>query len=416
MSTNIPAAAPPASTAARRFWLTIVLSALMGFGSISTDLYLPALPVMAKALQTGHGTVEFTIGAYLIGFSLGQLVWGPIGDHYGRRMPVAMGLLLFTVASVGCALSASAWQMIGWRIVQALGACSGVVLARAMVRDLYPAGRAAQMLSTLITIMAVAPLLGPLIGGQILRVSSWPTIFWTMAAFGLVTLAALFTIAETLPAQSRSSGTLVHAFASYVDVVRDRNVLLNAGAGGLFYVGIYAYISGTPFVFIEYCDVPAQLYGLLFGASIVGIMAMNMINVRLVARHGSRTLLRFGAAGAALAGAVVLIVSLTGIGGLVGLVLPLLTYCAMSGLIVANSIVGALSTQPHRAGATSALVGALHYGIGIAGSGLVALLADGTPRPLGITVAIGGIACFALSRRLPQPGGARATATRSTDR
>jgi hypothetical protein len=131
----------PSAAETRRLWIMIVLSVLMGFGSISTDLYLPALPTMARALHAGNGAVEFTIGAYLIGFSTGQLAWGPIGDRYGRRIPVAVGLVLFGVASAGCALSADVWQMIGWRIVQALGACSGVVLARAMVRDLYPAER-----------------------------------------------------------------------------------------------------------------------------------------------------------------------------------------------------------------------------------------------------------------------------------
>jgi DHA1 family bicyclomycin/chloramphenicol resistance-like MFS transporter len=172
--------------------------------------------------------------------------------------------------------------------------------------------------------------------------------------------------------------------------------------GGLFYIGIYAYISGTPFVFIDFYKVPVQLYGFLFGASIIGIMAMNMVNVRMVPRLGSGSLLRMGALGVALTGAASATMTTTGFGGLTALIVPLLAYCAMSGLIVANSIASALSTQPARAGATSALVGALHYGIGIAGSGLVALLADGTPRPLGLTMAIGGLACFTLSRWLPR--------------
>jgi DHA1 family bicyclomycin/chloramphenicol resistance-like MFS transporter len=381
-----------------QLWTLVVLSALMGFGSISTDLYLPALPIMAKALRTTGGTVEFTIGAYLIGFSLGQLLWGPIGDRYGRRYPMAIGLALFALASIGCALATDSGHMIAWRIVQALGACSGVVLARAMVRDLYPPGRAAQMLSTLITIMAIAPLAGPLVGGQILAIASWRVIFWVMAIMGLVTLAALFTLKESLPAVSRTSGSFSAAFASYGDLIRDRGVLVNAAVGGLFYVGIYAYISGTPFVFITYYGVPAQLYGVLFGASIVGIMAMNLINVRLVPRLGSQRLLRIGASGAGLAGLASAVMAFTGWGGLSGLLVPLLAYCAMSGLIVANSIAGALTSQPKRAGATSALVGALHYGVGIAGSGLVALFSDGTPRPLGATMAVGGLGCLAVAR------------------
>ena len=382
----------------------IVLSALMGFGSISTDLYLPALPIMAKALHTTGGTVEFTIGSYLIGFSLGQLLWGPVGDRYGRRGPMAVGLTLFALASIGCALSGDAWHMIAWRIVQALGACSGVVLARAMVRDLYPPDRAAQMLSTLITIMAVAPLVGPLVGGQVLAVASWRAIFWLMAIIGVATLAALFTLRESLPAEGRSTGSFSRAFAGYADVIKEPRVLINAAVGGLFYVGIYAYISGTPIVFIAYYGVPAQLYGFLFGASILGIMAMNMINVRLIPRLGGRSLLRLGAIGAGAAGSLAGLMAFTGWGGLAGLLIPLLAYCAMSGLIVANSIAGALSTQPTRAGATSALVGALHYGVGIAGSGLVALMSDGTPRPLGLIMMLGGLGCLAFSRVLPALG------------
>jgi DHA1 family bicyclomycin/chloramphenicol resistance-like MFS transporter len=170
-----------------------VLSALMGFASISTDFYLPALPAIAGALHASAGTVEFTISFYLAGFSLGQLLWGPIGDRYGRRAPVAVGLILFIIGSAGCALAGSGTALIIWRVVQAVGACAGVVLARAMVRDLYEGNRAAQMLSALMTVMAIAPLLGPILGGQILALAGWRAIFWTLTGVGALTLAALFT-------------------------------------------------------------------------------------------------------------------------------------------------------------------------------------------------------------------------------
>ena len=174
-----PADAAPARTEATRHgWRVLaILSALMGFASISTDLYLPAMPAMGRALGADAGMVELTVSGYLIGFSLGQLLWGPIGDHYGRRLPVAIGLVLFVIGSAGCALADSAGAMIGWRIVQAVGACAGVVLSRAMVRDLYEGYRAAQMLSTLMTVMAIAPLLGPILGGQILAFAGWRAIF-----------------------------------------------------------------------------------------------------------------------------------------------------------------------------------------------------------------------------------------------
>jgi MFS transporter, DHA1 family, multidrug resistance protein len=161
-----PYALTRAETVHHGWRVLAILSALMGFASISTDLYLPAMPAMGRALGARPGIVEWTISAYLIGFSLGQLLWGPIGDRYGRKLPVAIGLALFVIGSAGCALSGSASMVIGWRVVQAIGASAGVVLGRAMVRDLYEGARAAQMMSTLMIVMAIAPLLGPIVGGR----------------------------------------------------------------------------------------------------------------------------------------------------------------------------------------------------------------------------------------------------------
>jgi DHA1 family bicyclomycin/chloramphenicol resistance-like MFS transporter len=365
------AGAPAASVAGHGVRVLAILSALMGFASISTDLYLPALPTMAQALKSNAGTMDLTISGYLVGFSLGQLLWGPIGDRYGRRLPVAIGLVLFVIGSAGCALSVTAPEMIGWRIVQAIGACAGVVLARAMVRDLYDGERAAQMLSTLMTVMAIAPLLGPILGGQILRLASWQAIFWTLVGVGLATLAALFTLPETLPPERRNREPLGQALGRYGWLLRQPGILGYAGAGGFFYGGMYAYIAATPFDYIEFYHVPAQFYGLLFGIGIIGIMASNLANARLVMRLGGAALLRVGTAGAALAAVILAVTTKTGWGGLAGLAVPLFFFVAMTGFIVANSIAGAMSSRPERAGAVSALVGALHYGSGIVGSALV---------------------------------------------
>lgn len=166
-----------ASETPQKLRVLAILSALMSFASISTDLYLPALPAMGESLSADAGSVELTISGYLIGFSIGQLFWGPIGDRYGRRLPITLGLLLFIVGSAGCALSTSVPMMIGWRLVQAVGACANVVLSRAMVRDLYVGHQAARMLSVLMTVMAIAPLIGPSLGGLILHVASWHAIF-----------------------------------------------------------------------------------------------------------------------------------------------------------------------------------------------------------------------------------------------
>lgn len=379
-----------------------VLSALMGFASISTDLYLPAMPEMARALGASAGTIEFTVSGYLIGFALGQLFWGPVSDRYGRRLPVAVGLVLFVIGSAGCALSYDAGTMISWRIVQAVGASAGVVLSRAMVRDLYEGPRAAQMMSSLMTVMAIAPLIGPLVGGQILALGGWHAIFWTLVGVGTATLLVLLTLPETLPADQRNREPLSQAFAQYVELLSQRDILGYAGAGGFFYGGMFAYIAGTPFAYISYHHVPAKLYGFLFAVGIIGIMLANIANARLVPRLGSDTLLHYGAVGVACSGIVLAGTAWTGWGGLWGLVVPLFFFASAAGFIVANSIAGALSGFPERAGAVSALIGALQYGSGIFGSALVGTFADCTPWPMAWVMALAGLGTLLCMRLIPK--------------
>ena len=376
------------------WYVLAVLSMLMGFASISTDLYLPAMPLMGRSLGAETGVIELTISTYLIGFSLGQLFWGPISDRYGRRSSVAVGLVLFVIGSAGCALAESAHHLIVWRIVQAVGACAGVALSRAMVRDLYEGNRAAQMLSTLITVMAIAPLIGPSVGGQIAAFSGWRAIFWVLVGVGLVTLAALLSIPETLPAARRNQEPLGGAMIRYIAILRDKRVLGYIGTGAFLYAGMYAYVAGTPFAYISYYHVPAEKYGLLFGLGIVGIMFANILNSRLVLRYGYDRVLFTGCFICACSAVIAASAAGSGWGGLWGLVAPLFVFASTTGLIVANSITGAMALYPERAGAVSALTGALQYGSGIVGSGLVGILADGTPRPMGWVIGVAGIGCL----------------------
>jgi MFS transporter, DHA1 family, multidrug resistance protein len=380
-----------------------ILSTLMGFASISTDLYLPAMPTMGRILGASPGMTEWTVSGYLIGFSLGQLLWGPVGDRLGRRLPIAIGLVLFLAGSAGCAMADGIWEVIASRIVQAVGASAGVVLGRAMVRDLYHGDRAAQMMSTLMTVMAIAPLLGPVLGGQILIVAGWRVIFWALVGIGLITLIALFSLPETLPAGRRNQEPLGRALADYAALLRHPRLLAYAGAGGFFYAGMFAYIAGSPFAYIEYHHVPPQLYGLLFGAGVAGIMVGNLVNAKAVPRFGSDRLLLAGTVLAAVAGLTVALAAWFDLGGLWGLAVPLFVFVAATGFIVANSISGALADFPDRAGAVSALVGAFQYGSGIFGSALVGIFADGTPRPMGWVIAATGlgsaICAYALGRQ-----------------
>ena len=385
------ARARPAPVERQRLRTLAILSALMAFGPLSTDFYLPALPSMAEGLKSTPAAMEWTISGYLIGCSLGQLIWGPLSDKYGRRAPVAAGIAIFILGSVGCALSNTAGAMIAWRFVQALGACAGIALSRAMVRDLYSGARAAQMMSALITVMAVTPLIGPLVGGQILRFASWPFIFWLLAAVGVATLFALLTLPETLPAHRRRRDGLGRALHNYYLLIGDRRILGFAAVGAFLNFGVFAYVAGTPFAYIKYYGVRPEFFGFIFASGIIGIMATNMFNARQVVRSGIVPIMRLGASLAALGGLWAALDAWTGAGGLVGLAAPLFVFIATNGLIVANSIAGAMTSFPKRAGTVSALVGALQYGAGMAGSALLGAFADGTPRPLACVVAIAGL-------------------------
>lgn len=383
-------------------WVLGVLSLLMGFASISTDIYLPAMPTIGQTLGASAGLVEWTISGYLLGFSTGQLLWGPLSDRHGRRLPIAAGMILFIVGSVGCALANSVDAIILWRVVQAFGGSAGVVLSRAMVRDLYEGHRAAQMLSTLITIMGIAPLLGPIVGEQLLALAGWRAIFWVLVLVGVLTLAALFTLPETLPNSRRSGEPLGRSFYRYLELLRHRRLLGYAAAGGFFYAGLFAYVAGTPFAYMTFHHLPPRMYPAVFSLGIFGIIGTNMLNARLVRRIGGDALLRRGTALAAGAGVAAVVAATTGWGGLAGLVVTLVTFMAATGLVVANSIAGALSEFPHRAGSASALVGALQYGCGILGSGAIGAFSDGTPRPMAIVILIAGAGSF-VSARLIAP-------------
>lgn len=379
--------------------LQFVLGTLLAFASISTDLYLPALPAMSRDLGASQGAIEMTISAYLLGFGLGQLFWGPVSDRYGRRVPVALGIAVFVIGSVGCALAADALQIVGWRVVQALGASAGVVLGRAIVRDLYDRDHAARLLSTLMTIVAIAPLIGPLAGAQLLELASWRAIFWLLVAIGAATVAAIFTLPETLAADKRAGVSPGLVLAAYGALFANRLFLGYAAAIGFFYAGMFAIIAGTPFAYIDYHGLSPNLFALLFAAGIVGLIVANFVNARLVRRVGSHRMLLAGTLGAGAFGAAAALQTATDWGGIHALFVSIFLFTAMNGFVLANAVAGALASVPTRIGAASALVGAIQYGGGMIGAAAVGILANGTPTPMGWVLAVGGsgaAACVAI--------------------
>ncbi|WP_375546618.1 multidrug effflux MFS transporter [Erwinia pyrifoliae] len=354
----------------------LILSALMAFTSLSTDIYLPAMPVMAKEL---HGDAELTITGFLIGFCIAQLIWGPLSDHFGRKAPLYVGLMLFVIGSVGCALSTEMTQMVFWRVFQALGGCTGPMLARAMIRDLFGRTRAAQMLSTLMVVMAIAPIAGPLLGGQMIRVTSWHSIFWLLAGIGSVMLILICWLPETLPQEKRVKASLSGAFSNYLALLRNRHFMRFTLCVAFYYVAAYGFITGSPFVYISYFGIDAQHYGWLFAVNVVGLMLVSILNRRLVHRYPLELLLKCAVMIATVAALVLALCAKIELGGIVMIILPVLVFFSMNGVIAATSTAAAMDAVPNMAGSASALIGSLQYGSGIISSLLLALLSDGTP-------------------------------------
>lgn len=374
--------------------LVLILSALMAITSLSTDIYLPAMPVMANDLQ---GDAELTVTGFLIGFCIAQLIWGPISDHFGRRIPLFIGMVLFVIGSVGCALSADIVQIVFWRVFQALGACTGPMLARAMIRDLFSRTRAAQMLSTLMIIMAIAPIAGPLVGGQMIKISSWHAIFWLLAIIGAFMLIALFWLPETLAEDKRVKASLSGAFSHYFILLKNRSFMRFTLCLTFYYVAAYAFITGSPFVYITYFGVDPQHYGWLFAVNIVGLMAVSMVNRRLVHRYPLESLLKFAVLVATLAAAVLAVATGLGFGGIGLIVGAVFIFFSMNGIIAATSTACALDAVPNAAGSASALMGSLQYGSGIISSLLLALLSDGTPWTMGWIIAVFTVASAVMA-------------------
>jgi len=397
------ALSPPAAGKTTGLSLVLILSALMAITSLSTDIYLPAMPVMATDLQ---GDAELTITGFLIGFCIAQLVWGPVSDHFGRRLPLFIGMVLFIAGSVGCALSTDIVQIVFWRVFQALGACTGPMLARAMIRDLFSRTRAAQMLSTLMIIMAVAPIAGPLIGGQMIKVTSWHTIFWLLAIIGVLMLVSLFWLEETLPAEKRVKASLSGAFANYAILLKNASFMRFTLCLTFYYVAAYAFITGSPFVYIRYFGVDPQHYGWLFAVNIIGLMAVSVVNRRLVHRYPLELLLRFAVFAATLAAVILAAATGFGFGGIGLIVVAVFVFFSMNGIIAATSTACALDAVPNVAGSASALMGSLQYGSGIISSLLLALLSDGTPWTMGWIMAVFTLASagLALTTRVKRAG------------
>jgi DHA1 family bicyclomycin/chloramphenicol resistance-like MFS transporter len=379
--------------------LVLVLGVLSAFGPLSIDMYLPSFGAISLDLGATGAQVQLTLAVFFGGLGLGQAFYGPLSDRYGRMGPLCFGLTLFVLASAACAMARSIESLMSWRFVQSIGGCAGIVIARAVVRDRFDEREAARVFSLLMLVMGLAPILAPLAGGQILVHFGWRAIFWTLGAFGLACLlAVLLVLGESLPPERRSTGGLGAALRVYGSLLRDRAFMRYNLSSALVISGMFTYIFGSPFVFMEIHGVRPDHYGWLFGLNSLGLIVASQCNRALLGRVAGAQILSHALVVTASAGGLLLVAAWTGAGGLPGLLCPLFLYIASLGFVLPNVFAAALAPQGRNAGSAAALLGTVQFGAGAAVGTLLGALGNGTAVPMAGLIAACGLSALAVHR------------------
>ena len=387
--------------------LVILLGSLTAMGPLAIDMYLPSLPAIGADLHATTSQTQATVSAFLAGMAIGQLFYGPASDRLGRRPPLIFGNVVYIAASIACVLAVSPTMLIGARFIQALGACAGGVVSRAIIRDRFTHTETARALSLMMLIMGLAPILAPLLGGALLGMGGWRLNFWFMTAFGVIVgLVAVVRLKE-----SRSEETTAHAatetpMQAYLALLKEPRLMGYALAGSLNGATLFTYLASSPDLLIRIYGIPASAFGWVFGLNAVGIIGSNQVNRYFLRRHTTDQILARSSLIAVGFGFMLMIAAVTGIGERWS-VLPLLfmllsTYGFMQG----NTMAGALNVDPRRAGAISAMMGAVSFGTGALASAAAGVLHDGTPRPMALVmfVALVGSALALRFLALPKTG------------
>ena len=382
--------------------LAIILGILTAFGPLSIDMYLPGLPSIAHDFGVETADAQQTLSAFFIGLAVGQLIYGPISDRLGRRRPLLFGCALYAVACLGCVLAPSLNALILLRLAMAFGACAGMVITRSVVRDLFDERESARMYSMLVLVMGLAPILAPLIGGQLLLVLGLahhlPGLEWVRAC--CVSPWCCLALPESLPAERRTRKTVGAVLRSYGGLLGDGRYMGYIVAGGLASAAMFAYISGSPFVFIELNGVPPERFGLLFGINSIGLIAASQLNRWLLERYRGSQILVSAVTVTAVSSLLLVVSAATGLGGFPGMLFVLFFCIASTGLVGPNTTAGAMAPYARQAGSASAMLGAIQFGLGATASALVGLLFNGTAVPMAATIALCGVGSFIVLQLL----------------
>lgn len=363
-------------------WL-LLMGSLAAIGPLAVDMYLPSFEAIATDLNVSVGQVERTLASYLLGLALAQLIYGPLADRFGRKLPLIGGLILFIVASLACAATMDIEHLNLWRIVQAFGGASGMVIPRAVIRDHLETRDAAKALSLLMLIMGVMPILAPLLGGQVVALGSWRVIFYIMAGVGAMQLiAVIIAMRESLNPESVTALRPSIIAHNYLGLLHHKRFVCYTLAGGFGTAGMFAYIVGSPRVFITIYDVDPRYFGLLFGLNAVSLILASQLSARMLNRWAPGVLLRHAQTALVVMTLIALALTLLGFITLLLLMLCLMGFMASQGFVNPNAAALALNDQGHRLGVASAMMGTLQMLCG-AGSGMVvSAWQSDTPLPL----------------------------------
>lgn len=374
--------------------VAVLLTALVAFGPISTDLYLPSLPDMTRAFGTSVSQVQLTLSMFTVGFACGMLVYGPLSDRFGRRPVLIGGVVLYTVASLVCLFATTIEWLIAARFVQALGACAGPVLARAVVRDVYSREEGARMMSYMASAMTLAPAIGPILGGWLHSAFGWQSNFVALAVFGLgVAGATWWMLSETNAHRDSQALQPSRLVRNYLSLFGSRLFMGYTLTVGFAFAGLFSFISGSSFVVIDVLGVSPANFGFVFLCVVFGYMSGAFLAARLTMRLGIDRVLLLGTSLATAVGGILAALALSGVQEIAAVVAPLTVYFFACAMVIPNGTAGAIGPFPTKAGAVSALLGFLQMGMGATAGALVGLLHNGTTMPMTVIIAV----CGALS-------------------
>lgn len=371
---------------------TLSVAAMVALGPLSTDMYLPALPGIAAELAADAGQVQLTLSIFLVGFACAQLVFGPLSDRFGRKPVLLASLVLFLLSSIACALATDIYTLIFFRFIQALGGSAGPVLGRAMVRDIHGAKNSGKVLSHIGSAMALAPAIAPIAGGYMTVYWGWPSIFWFLALFGFAACALLqLKIAETAPVEFRHPRSIAKITADFAALLGDRHYLGYTLTCTFSFAGLFAFLSGSSFVIIEYFAIAEEKFGLLFALVVGGYLTGTLVGSRLSHQLGHKKLVFIGAIIVLLAGSAMFLFASGRPQNVVTVILPMMCFMVGVGLVMPQSMAGALVDYPHIAGSASGLLGFLQMGIAAIVGVFVGHGYDGTPFIMTSTIALMGL-------------------------